>query len=44
MVVVVIVVVVMVVIVAGGGGDCGWNLKFVVDVFIIILMSFFVLF
>jgi len=24
----------------GGGGSCGWLLKFVVDVFIIILMSY----
>ena len=26
--------------VADGGGGCGWLLKFVVDVFIIILMSY----
>ena len=24
----------------GGGGGCGWLLKFVVDVFIIVLMSY----
>ena len=27
-------------VVADGGGGCGWLLKFVVDVFIIILMSY----
>ena len=27
-------------VVANGGGDCGWLLKFVMDVFIIILMSY----
>ena len=28
------------VVVADGGGGCGWLVKFVVDVFIIILMSY----
>ena len=28
------------VVVADGGGGCGWLLKFVVDVFIIILISY----
>ena len=28
------------VVVANGGGDCGWLLKFAMDVFIIILMSY----
>ena len=27
-------------VVADGGGGCGWLVKFVVDVFIIILMSY----
>ena len=31
---------VIVVVVADGGGGCGWLLKFVMDVFIIILMSY----
>ena len=31
---------VVVVVVADGGGGCDWLLKFVVDVFIIILMSY----
>ena len=35
-----VIVVVMGVVVANGGGDCGWLLKFVMDVFIIILMSY----
>ena len=35
-----LVVVVVGVVVANGGGDCGWLLKFVMDVFIIILMSY----
>ena len=30
----------MVVVVGDGGGGCGWLLKFVVDVFIIVLMSY----
>ena len=34
------VVVVVVVVVANGGGGCDWLMKFVVDVFIIILMSY----
>ena len=38
--VVVVVVVVVSVVVANGGGGCGWLLKFAVDVFIIILMSY----
>ena len=33
-------VVVVGVVMANGGGGCGWLLKFVVDVFIIILMSY----
>ena len=40
----VVVVVVVGVIVADGGGGCDWLLKFAVEVFIIILISFFVLF
>ena len=35
-----LVVVVVSVVVANGGGGCGWLLKFAVDVFIIILMSY----
>ena len=35
-----VVVVVVSVVVANGGGGCGWLLKFAVDVFIIILMSY----
>ena len=38
--VVVVVVVVVSVVMANGGGGCGWLLKFAVDVFIIILMSY----
>ena len=34
------VVVVVSVVMANGGGGCGWLLKFAVDVFIIILMSY----
>ena len=34
------VVVVMVIVVADGGGHCGWLLRIVVDVFIIVLMSY----
>ena len=37
---VVVVVVVVGVVVADGGGGCGWLLKFAMDVFIIILMSY----
>ena len=33
-------VVVVGVVVANGGGGCGWLLKFAMDVFIIILMSY----
>ena len=36
----VVVVVVVGVVVADGGGGCGWLLKFAMDVFIIILMSY----
>ena len=39
-VVVVVVLVIVGVVIAGGGGGCDWLLKFVVDVFIIILMSY----
>ena len=35
-----VVVVVVSVVMANGGGGCGWLLKFAVDVFIIILMSY----
>ena len=35
----VVVVVVVSVVIAGGGDGCGWFVKFVVNVFIIIIMS-----